>query len=163
MKLPIAEMLKDKGYGHAIFANGIWAMPNLSYQLPHGFGRNSPVLPILMILWARDFEGKANFRHVKLREKKAFPPYLWFEGKMGKRLVNTKNTWRPIRKLTTIYTEKAVDFIAKNKEETIFFFTVPHSMPHVHCSILIKFKREKRQKIGHLWWFFFWLEFGLVR
>ena len=47
-------------------------------------------------------------------------------------------------KLTTLYTEKAVDFINRNKEKP-FFLYVPHTMPHVPLGVSDKFRGKSEQ------------------
>jgi arylsulfatase len=47
-------------------------------------------------------------------------------------------------KLTTLYTEKAVEFIRKNKKSP-FFLYLPHSMPHVPIAVSDKFKGKSKQ------------------
>ncbi len=49
-------------------------------------------------------------------------------------------------KLTTFYTEKAINFIEKNKDEP-FFVYLPHSLPHVPLGVSDKFKGKSKKGI----------------
>ncbi|MFN2396478.1 MAG: sulfatase-like hydrolase/transferase, partial [Bacteroidales bacterium] len=46
--------------------------------------------------------------------------------------------------LTTIYTEAAINFIERNKDEP-FFLYLAHSMPHVPLAVSSKFKGKSKQ------------------
>ncbi len=46
--------------------------------------------------------------------------------------------------LTTLYTEKAIEFIDENKDQP-FFLYLPHSMPHVPLGVSSKFKGKSKQ------------------
>ncbi|WP_239986452.1 MULTISPECIES: sulfatase family protein [Arenibacter] len=139
-EITIAEMLKDKGYATAIF--GKWHLGDAKPFLPlqHGFDEFTG-LPYSNDMWPVDFEGKAISDTSNWR-KKAFPPLPLIEGNEKVREIQTLEDQS---ELTTIYTEKAVDFIAKNKEKP-FFLYVPHSMPHVPIAVSDKFKGKS--KIG---------------
>ena len=56
-----------------------------------------------------------------------FPDLPMFD---GNEIVDPQVTPDDQRQITTQYTERAVDFIKRNKERP-FFLYVPHSMPHV--------------------------------
>ena len=133
-EITIAEMLKEKGYSTAIF--GKWHLGDAKPFLPlqHGFDEFTG-LPYSNDMWPVDFEGNAISDTSNWR-KKAFPPLPLIEGNKKIREIQTLEDQS---ELTTIYTEKAVDFIAKNKEKP-FFLYVPHSMPHVPIAVSDKFK-----------------------
>ena len=139
-EITIAEMLKDKGYATAIF--GKWHLGDAQPFLPlqHGFDEFTG-LPYSNDMWPVDYEGKAISDTSNWR-KKAFPPLPLIEGNEKIREIQTLEDQA---ELTTIYTEKAVDFIAKNKGNP-FFLYVPHSMPHVPIAVSDKFKGKS--KIG---------------
>ncbi|WP_220377734.1 MULTISPECIES: sulfatase [unclassified Arenibacter] len=133
-EITIAEMLKDKGYATAIF--GKWHLGDAKAFLPlqHGFDEFTG-LPYSNDMWPVDYDGKAIADTSNWR-KKAFPPLPFME---GNDMVREIRTLEDQAELTTIYTEKAVDFIGRNKEKP-FFLYVPHSMPHVPIAVSDKFK-----------------------
>lgn len=139
-EITIAEMLKDKGYATAIF--GKWHLGDAKPFLPlqHGFDEFTG-LPYSNDMWPVDYDGKAIADTSNWR-KKAFPPLPLIE---GNEMVREIRTLEDQSELTTIYTEKAVDFIGRNKERP-FFLYVPHSMPHVPIAVSDKFKGKS--KIG---------------
>jgi arylsulfatase len=133
-EITIAEMLKEKGYATAIY--GKWHLGDSEAFLPlqHGFDEFTG-LPYSNDMWPVDYEGKAISDSSNWR-KKAFPPLSLIEGNEKIREIKTLEDQS---ELTTIYTERAVDFIEKNKEKP-FFLYVPHSMPHVPIAVSDKFK-----------------------
>ena len=59
----------------------------------------------------------------------------------GNKIINPKVSGKDQEELTTQYTERAVSFIEKNKDNP-FFVYIPHSMVHVPLYVSDKF-REK--------------------
>jgi arylsulfatase A len=119
----IAQMLKPKGYATAIY--GKW---HLGYQLRflptrHGFD-DYLGLPYSNDMWPKHPTSK-------------FPPLPLISGE------KTIETNPDQSKLTTMYTEKAVDFIARNKSKP-FFLYVPHNMPHVPLFVSEKYKGKSK-------------------
>ena len=125
-EMTIAEMLKALGYSTAIF--GKWHLGHLTQFLPtnHGFDEYFG-LPYSNDMWP--------FHPTN----KSFPklPYIRGTKILG---YNPDQT-----RLTTWYTEKAVDFIARNKDRP-FFLYVPHSMPHV--PLFVSKKHKGKSDIG---------------
>jgi arylsulfatase A-like enzyme len=62
----------------------------------------------------------------------------------GNEKIKTIATLEDQATLTTLYTEKAVDFIARNKEKP-FFLYLAQSMPHVPIAASAKFKGKSKQ------------------
>ena len=58
--------------------------------------------------------------------------------------INEIRTLKDQAKLTTLYTEKSVEFINKNKDNP-FFLYLPHSMPHVPIAVSDKFEGKSSQ------------------
>ena len=58
--------------------------------------------------------------------------------------INEIRTLKDQAKLTTLYTEKSVEFINKNKGNP-FFLYLPHSMPHVPIAVSDKFEGKSSQ------------------
>jgi arylsulfatase A-like enzyme len=134
----LAELLKEKGYSTAIF--GKWHLGHHKQFLPlqHGFDEYFGI-PYSNDMWPMDFAGlpasETNFR------KKAYPilPLIQNNEKVEEiTSLDGQGT------LTTRYTEKAIDFIKRNKNKP-FFLYLPHSMPHVPINASAKFKGKSQQ------------------
>jgi arylsulfatase A-like enzyme len=120
----LAQVLKPRGYATAVY--GKW---HLGYQpkfLPtrHGFD-DYYGLPYSNDMWPKNPNAK-------------FPDLPLIEGEKTVE-ANPDQT-----KLTTAYTEHAVKFIEKHKDEP-FFLYVPHTMPHVPLAASDKFKGKSKQ------------------
>jgi arylsulfatase A-like enzyme len=115
----ISDTLKAQGYATAIF--GKWHLGHHPEFLPtrHGFDVYFG-LPYSNDMWPN---------HPTSR----FPDLPLIE---GEKVIETNPDQS---QLTTRYTERAVDFIAKNKDKP-FFLYVPHTMPHVPIFVSDKFK-----------------------
>lgn len=136
-ELTIAEMLKEKGYATAIF--GKWHLGHHEQFLPlqHGFDEYVGV-PYSNDMWpigvdgvrSKPGEGRGNYPDLPLVE--------------GNETIELITTLEGQDKLTTLYTEKAVDFIDRNKDKP-FFLYVPHTMPHVPLGVSNKFRGKSDQ------------------
>ncbi len=133
----IAEMLKEKGYATAIF--GKWHLGHHKKFLPlqHGFDEYTG-LPYSNDMWPVHVDGT----HYKKGEgRDNYPELPLIE---GNEKIGEINTLADQDKLTTLYTEKAVDFINRNARKP-FFLYVPHSMGHVPLGVSDRF-RGKTEK-----------------
>lgn len=129
----IAKLLKQKGYKTGMI--GKWHLGAsypywpLSYGFDEYFG-----LPYSNDMWPVNFDGvtitDTNNKKIK------YPPLQIIEGNQKKIPINTLADQAM---LTTMYTEKAVNFIEKNKKNP-FFLYLAHSMPHVPIAVSNKFK-----------------------
>ena len=121
----LAEILKAEGYATACY--GKWHLGHHRQFLPihHGFDEYFG-LPYSNDMWPNH------------PTNKSFPDLPLVEGDQVVEL-NPDQT-----KLTTWYTEHAVDFIERNQDRP-FFLYVPHSMPHVPLHVSDKFKGKSRQ------------------
>jgi arylsulfatase A-like enzyme len=133
----IAEMLKQKGYATGIF--GKW---HLGYQkqflpLQHGFDEYVG-LPYSNDMWPVNFDGTPAQPN---QNKYIYPVLPLIQNNDKKEEIKTLDDQA---KLTTLYTEKAVDFIKRNKKSP-FFLYLPHSMPHVPIAVSDKFKGKSKQ------------------
>ncbi len=119
----IAEVLKPRGYKTAIY--GKWHLGDRGAGLPtnHGFDEYFG-LPYSNDMWPYHPTSK-NFPALPLME--------------GTKTVNANVTAEDQQYLTRWYTEHAVDFIERNKEQP-FFLYMPYSMPHVPIFASDKFK-----------------------
>ncbi|HLN29814.1 MAG TPA: sulfatase [Gemmataceae bacterium] len=115
----IAEVLQPRGYVSAIF--GKWHLGHLPAFLParHGF------VEYFGLPYSNDMLPKAG--------KTTYPDLPLIEGE--KTIQKNPDQSR----LTTLYTEHAVDFIARNKDRP-FFLYVAHAMPHVPLAVSDKFR-----------------------
>ncbi|MQY79530.1 MAG: sulfatase-like hydrolase/transferase [Bacteroidetes bacterium] len=133
----IAEIFKSKGYATAAF--GKWHLGHHKKFLPlqHGFDKYLG-LPYSNDMWPVNFDG------TKKKEGKRRSNYPVLPLIEDNEKIDELSTLEDMRKLTTLYTEKAIDFIDRNKE-TPFFLYVPHTMPHVPLGVSGKFdgKTEK--------------------
>jgi len=136
-EMTIAEMLKDKGYVTAIF--GKWHLGHHEQFLPlqHGFDEYTGV-PYSNDMWPIKVDGT---RSKPGEGRGDYPDLPLVEGNETLELITTLEDQDM---LTTLYTEKAVDFINRNKESS-FFLYVPHTMPHVPLGVSNKFRGKSQQ------------------
>lgn len=121
----LAEVLKTRGYATACF--GKWHLGDHPKFLPvhHGFDEYFG-LPYSNDMWPRH------------PTSDRYPPLPLIE---GDQIIQYNPDQRM---LTTWYTEHAVDFIRKHKEEP-FLVYLPHSMPHVPLHVSEKFAGKSKQ------------------
>ncbi len=129
----IPEMLKKKGYATGIF--GKWHLGHHREFLPlqHGFDEYVG-LPYSNDMWPVGYDGIPFDTNNSW--KSDYPPLTLLD---GNNVIDTIATLDDQAKLTTIYTDKAVQFIQNHKEEP-FFLYMPHSMVHVPIAVSDKFK-----------------------
>lgn len=134
----LAEVLKQKGYKTAIY--GKWHLGHQKQFLPlqHGFDEYFG-LPYSNDMWPVDYDGSpAPEGHFK---KKAYPTLPLIQ---NNERIEDITTLEQQGMLTSRYTEKAVDFIKRNKNNP-FFLYLPHSMPHVPINASPRFKGKSQQ------------------
>ena len=134
----IAELVKRAGnYKTAMY--GKWHLGHLKPFLPLQQGFDEYVgIPYSndMWKWTYDMQLATEATHAR---KASYPELPLMAG---------DTVWKTIEdlddqaQLTTIYTERAVDFIRKNKDRP-FLLCVPHSMPHVPLAVSGKFKGKE--------------------
>lgn len=136
-ELTIAEMLKAKGYTTAIY--GKWHLGHHEKFLPlqHGFDEYVGV-PYSNDMWPINLDGT---RDEPGSGRGNYPSLPLIE---GNETIEELNSYAGQDKLTTLYTDKAVDFINRNSN-TPFFLYVPHSMPHVPLGVSDKFRGKSEQ------------------
>ena len=120
-EMTIAELLKRRGYATAIY--GKWHLGHHPQFLPtrHGFDEYFG-LPYSNDMWPKHPTAK-------------FPDLPLIDGE------KTVEVNPDQAKLTTWYTERAVNFIERNREKP-FFLYVPHAMPHVPLFVSDKFRGQ---------------------
>ncbi|MEE8377905.1 MAG: sulfatase-like hydrolase/transferase [Candidatus Aminicenantaceae bacterium] len=133
----IAEVLKKKGYTCGVF--GKWHLGHRKPFLPlqHGFDEYFG-LPYSNDMWPMNYngemapEGSNKARH-------PWPPLI-----DGNETVSRVESMDDQDNLTTQYTQRAVQFIKKNKDNP-FFLYVPHSMVHVPLGVSDRFRGKSEQ------------------
>jgi len=121
----LAEICRQRGYATAVF--GKWHLGHLPPFLPsqHGFDENYG-LPYSNDMWPLhpdlvDLPEDAEER------KRRYPPLPMYEGDA---VVDDQVDADDQTRLTADYTDRAVDFIRRNRQRP-FFLYLPHSMVHV--------------------------------
>jgi arylsulfatase A-like enzyme len=131
-ELTLAELLKQQGYATAIF--GKWHLGDRRKFLPlqHGFDEyyGLPYSNDMGPIGPRAEPAPPG------SPKSKTPPIPVFE---GNEVVDQELTADEQPQLTTKYTERAVDFIAR-KHKQPFFLYVPHTMVHVPIFVSDKFR-----------------------
>ncbi len=125
-EMTFAELVKQKGYATGIF--GKWHLGHHPQFLPtrHGFDEYFG-LPYSNDMWPFHPE-----------HPDAYPDLPLIDQEEVVEVNPDMNT------LTTRYTERAVQFIEKNKDNP-FLLYVPHSMPHVPLGVSDKFNGKSEQ------------------
>ncbi|MFV0591765.1 MAG: sulfatase [Draconibacterium sp.] len=133
----IAEMLKTKGYATGIF--GKWHLGDRPKFLPLQNGFDEYVgLPYSNDMWPLDNVGNPL---PEKHRRRSFPELPVFVGnEISERITSMQDQ----DKLTTLYTEKAVDFINRHADGP-FFLYVPHSMGHIPLGVSDKFRGKSEQ------------------
>jgi len=90
-------------------------------------------------MWPVGYDGLPLADTINWR-KREFPPLPLIE---GNKVIRTIKTLDDQAELTTLYTEKAVDFINRKKDKP-FFLYVAQSMPHVPIAASAKFKGKSK-------------------
>lgn len=138
----MAELLKKRGYACGMV--GKWHLGHLTPFLPLQNGFDEYLgLPYSNDMWPVDYEGNRVTAASNLPQKLRHPGLPLIDGNEKVRELWTLDDQA---ELTTLYTERAVRFIEKNKGgEKPFFLYVAHSMPHVPLAVSDKFKGKSQQ------------------
>lgn len=125
----MAELLKKEGYATAIY--GKWHLGYQDQFLPtrHGFDEFYGI-PYSNDMWPFHPGGSHLFPDLPLYENED--------------IVNPAVTPEDQTRFTTEFTERAMDFIKRKKDEP-FFVYLPHPMPHVPLHVSKKFKGKSEQ------------------
>lgn len=129
-EMTLAQLVKQKGYATGMA--GKWHLGHHPQFLPvhHGFDEYLG-LPYSNDMWPLHPEAKPG----------AYPPLPLIE---GDKVVKLGLGHEDQEQLTTQYTERAVQFIERNKDRP-FFFYLAHNMPHVPLHVSGKFKGKSAQ------------------
>ena len=122
----LGEVMKRRGYTTAVF--GKWHLGDQPETRPpaRGFDESCG------LMYSNDMW---EFHPENPEHWGKYPLQFWDNGKV----IIERMTKQHQPGLTTWYTEHAVDFIKRHKDEP-FFLYVPHSMPHVPLFVSEKFK-----------------------
>lgn len=134
----MAEMFKDQGYATACI--GKWHLGWQKEFLPmqHGFDEYFG-LPYSNDMWPHsDVTGE---RVPKNHRRNRYPDLPLIE---GDEVVSTISSLKDQDQLTTLYTEKAVDFIQRNVDQP-FFLYLPHTMTHIPLGVSDRFRGKSEQ------------------
>ena len=129
----IAEILKPAGYRSAIV--GKWHLGSKQPYLPlqQGFDEFFG-LPYSNDMWPVYYDGTPWKDTSNFRAK--YPPLPLYEGNNVVKIISTLDDQA---QLTTLYTQRAVQFITENKNHP-FFLYLAHSMVHVPIAASEKYK-----------------------
>jgi len=123
-EMTLAEVVKQKGYATACY--GKWHLGHHPKFLPTNNGFDDYLgLPYSNDMWPFHPTAGDRFCDLPLIE--------------GTRVIDANVTGEDQNQLTTMYTERAVGFIEKNKDRP-FLVYVPHSMVHVPLYVSDKFR-----------------------
>ena len=127
----IAKLLKAHNYTTAIF--GKWHLGHRKEYLPiqNGFDEYAGLI-CSNDMWPVGYDGEP----IQSSKKSYYPTMSFWEG--NRPSYDIKN-FKDQSQLTTTITERAVDFINRNKTEP-FFLYIPHPMPHQPIAVSDKFK-----------------------
>ena len=138
----LAEIVKEQGYNTAMV--GKWHLGDAEEMMPLAQGFDSYFgIPYSNDMWPIHYDGKRadsiNSENAKWKMNIQELPVMEDNEKvMEIRDLDDQD------KITTMYTERAVNFINKNSEKP-FFLYVAHSMPHVPLGVSDKFKGKSEQ------------------
>ena len=138
-EITIAELLKEKGYATSIFGKWHLGFQEKFLPLNHGFDTFLGI-PYSNDMWPVDFDGNQISDSSDWR-KKSYPQLPLIEN-FNK--IDEIRTLEDQARLTTLFTERSVEFINNNKDNP-FFLYVPHPMPHVPIAVSNKFKGKSTQ------------------
>lgn len=138
----LAEVMKSRGYATAIF--GKWHLGDHPGFLPQQQGFDEFVgLPYSNDMWPINFDGKTRATDpTSVKAKFNDLPLLKGRGDT----LQIIETLDDQAKLTGLYTQKAIDFIQRNRRKP-FFLYVPHSMPHVPIAASARFKGKTQNGV----------------
>ena len=136
----LPEILKTRGYSCGMV--GKWHLGHLYPFLPLQQGFDEYLgLPYSNDMWPVDYDGNRVTPASNLPNKLRHPALPLIDGNEKIRELWTLDDQA---ELTTLYTERAIQFIKKNREQP-FFLYFAHSMPHVPLAVSNKFRGKSKQ------------------
>lgn len=137
-ELTIAEMFKGQGYSTACFGKWHLGWQKEFLPLQHGFDE------YIGLPYSNDMWPNSNVTGEKLPDGQGRGNYPELPLIVGNKISERITSMKDQDKLTTLYTEKAVDFINRNADNP-FFLYVPHSMGHIPLGVSDKFRGKSEQ------------------
>jgi arylsulfatase len=129
----IAEVLKEQGYNTGMV--GKWHLGHKKPFLPLQQGFDEYLgLPYSNDMWPVNYDGKP-YPDTSAGWRAKFPPLPLIDGNEPVKIIKTLEDQS---QLTTLYTERACNYIRKNKNKP-FFLYMAHSMPHVPIAVSGKY------------------------
>ncbi len=126
----IAEVLEARGYATGMV--GKWHLGDAPGFRPMRQGFDEWLgIPYSHDMWPNHPEARAG----------TYPALPLHD---GDQIVKADLGWEDLAQLTTRYTERAVDFIARHKERP-FFLYLAHNLPHVPLAVSEKFKGKSER------------------
>ena len=131
----LAQLLKKQGYATAMF--GKWHLGDAPQFMPlkRGFDEYFG-LPYSADMWPEHPDLIPNMPELAAAKKREYPNIPIWD---GEKKFREEMSIDDLNQLTTWYTERAVQFIDKNKAHP-FFLYVAHNMPHVPLGVSDKFR-----------------------
>lgn len=130
----IASLLKKSGYKTANY--GKWHLGNEMPYWPTNYGFDEFFgIPYSHDVWPVDYDGYSLVTDPK-DMRSSFPPLPLIDNTTT---IDTIQNIKQASTLTTLFTEKAVGFIKKNKKQP-FFLYLTHPLPHAPLAVSDKFK-----------------------
>jgi len=134
----MAEMFKDQGYATACFGKWHLGLQKEFLPLQHGFDE------YVGLPYSNDMWPNSNVTGEPLPKGKGRGNYPELPLISGNDIIERITSLEGQDKLTTLYTEEAVDFINRNAESP-FFLYVPHTMGHIPLGVSDKFRGKSEQ------------------
>lgn len=137
-ELTIAEMFKEQDYATACFGKWHLGWQKEFLPLQHGFDE------YVGLPYSNDMWPNSNVTGERLPADKGRGKYPELPLIEGNEVIERVTSLKDQDKLTTLYTEKAVDFINRNADNP-FFLYVPHTMGHIPLGVSEKFRGKSEQ------------------
>ena len=131
----MAQLLKSEGYSTAIF--GKWHLGDMPPFIPQRRGFDEFFgLMLSADYWPGHPDLITNMPSLLAAKKREYPNLAIWD---GEKKFREEMSIDDLNHLTTWYTERAVSFIERKREQP-FFLYVAHSMPHVPLGVSEKFR-----------------------
>lgn len=139
-EMTMAELLKQKGYATGMV--GKWHLGHHKQFLPLQNGFDDYLgLPYSNDMWRVHYEGYAYDPETTKSDRADYPLLPLIDGNDTIRYMKTLTDQD---ELTTLYTERAISFIKKNRKDP-FFLYFAHSMVHTPLAVSKKFQGKSKQ------------------
>ncbi|MEX0774069.1 MAG: sulfatase [Balneolales bacterium] len=133
----IADLLKNEGYRTGMM--GKWHLGSKEPYLPLQQGFDEYIgIPYSNDMWAVDYDGTPITDTTNTRIR--YPTLPLIE---GNNKIETIETLEDQSRLTSLFTERAVEFIRKNRNAP-FFLYLAHPQPHVPLAVSDRFRGKSK-------------------